>query len=625
VTRIAEQGETRLVPSPRPGAVPLGDGRCGFRVWAPHSERVAVRLVSPRERLVSLEPRTRGWHEGVLEDCPPGATYFYRLANGAQRPDPASRFQPEGPHGPSQVVESAFEWTDSHWLNPPLARHIIYELHVGTFTPQGTFEAIIPRLDDLLELGITALELMPIAQFPGGRNWGYDGVCLYAAQNTYGGPRGLKMLVDACHQRGLAVFLDVVYNHLGPEGNYLLDFGPYFTDRYRTPWGEALNFSGPGSDDVREFFIHNALYWVEECHIDALRLDAIHAIMDPSPVPIVEELAAAVHEAGERLGRRIQVIAESAANDARVITSRELNGYGCDAQWNDDFHHALRTLLTGEQRGYYASYGELRHMARALTDGFVYAGEYSVFHARRHGRSSRAIPAERFVVFCQNHDQVGNRMLGERLTQSVDFEAAKLAAATVLLSPYVPLLFMGEEYAEPAPFQYFISHTDAELVEAVRRGRREEFENFEWEGEAPDPQDEATFRACKLDWRLRRLGRHREMLEYYKALIRLRRQVPSLAFLSKDAMEMRALEGQRIIIMRRSAAHDESLIILNFEGAPARVELRTIHGSWERLLDSSEERFGGGSALTPPAILADANRTVEIGPHAAAVFLHRRT
>lgn len=621
-----QQRDLNPISASRPGATPLGDGRCAFAIWAPHSERLSIRTIGDRDRIIPLEPAANGWHRGNIDDCPPGTRYLCRLATGEERPDPASRFQPEGPHGPSEVVETSFPWTDSGWLNPPLSRHIIYELHVGTFTPEGTFDAIIPRLDDLVELGITAIELMPVAQFPGDRNWGYDGVCLYAAHNSYGGPQGLKRLVNACHERGIAVILDVVYNHLGPEGNYLRDFGPYFTTDYNTPWGEALNFSGPHSDDVRAFFVENALYWVDECHIDGLRLDAIHAIVDPSPTPIIEELTAAVHQRADRLGRRILMIAESAANDSRLLFPRELNGYGCDGQWNDDFHHALRTLLTGEQKGYYASYGEIRHLARAYTEGFVYTGEYSEFHKRRHGRPSRAVPADRFVIFSQNHDQIGNRMLGERLLQNVDFEAAKLAAAAVLLSPFTPMLFMGEEYAEEAPFQYFISHTDPDLVEAVRKGRREEFESFNWQGEPPDPQDPATFSACKLNWHTRHLGRHRQMLDFYRTLIQLRRDTPSLANPSKDSMEVyfgAPSRESRTLMLRRRDQHDDSLIILNFATALARIDTIALDGHWSRLLDSSDERFGGGGALTPKRLLPD-TKTIEIAPHAAAIFTTRR-
>ena len=443
--------------------------------------------------------RRRGYHEVLVDGVEPGTLYRYRLDGTLERPDPASRCQPEDVHGPSQVVDSHFDWDDSAWCGIPLREYILYELHVGTFTPEGTFEAIIPYLPELKALGITAIELMPIAQFPGQRNWGYDGVYPFAVQHSYGGPDGLKRLVQACHRHGLAVVLDVVYNHLGPDGNYLGDYGPYFTERYKTPWGGALNFDGPYSDEVRRFFIDNALFWVTEFRIDALRLDAVHAILDHSAQPFLQELGLALQARAEHMNRRIYAIAESALNDTRIIRSRELGGYGLDAQWNDDFHHALRVLLTDDRGGYYQDFGELGHLAKAFREGFVYAGDYSAYRRRRHGHSSRHMPAQQFVVFAQNHDQVGNRMFGERLSQLVSLEALKLAASAVLLSPFIPLLFMGEEYGEVAPFQYFISHLDPQLVDAVRRGRREEFAAFAWQGEPPDPQDIATFQRAKLD------------------------------------------------------------------------------------------------------------------------------
>ncbi len=465
---------TRYLPSTI-GAWTVGEGRCRFRVWAPTAQSVEVHLLPPAERFVPMAGRRRGYYEVVLDGVEPGTLYRYRLDGTLERPDPASRCQPEDVHGPSQVVDSDFDWDDDAWCGIPLRDYIVYELHVGTFTPEGTFEAIIPYLPELRALGITAVELMPIAQFPGQRNWGYDGVYPFAVQHSYGGPDGLKRLVQACHQHSLAVVLDVVYNHLGPDGNYLGDYGPYFTERYKTPWGGALNLDGPYSDEVRRFFIDNALFWVTEFRIDALRVDAVHAILDHSAQPFLQELGLALQARAEHMNRRIYAIAESALNDTRIIRPRELGGYGLDAQWNDDFHHALRVLLTGDQGGYYQDFGELGHLAKAFREGFVYAGDYSTYRRRRHGNSSQHMPAQQFVVFTQNHDQVGNRMLGERLSQLVSLEALKLAASAVLLSPFIPLLFMGEEYGEVAPFQYFISHLDAQLVDAVRRGRREEF------------------------------------------------------------------------------------------------------------------------------------------------------
>jgi maltooligosyltrehalose trehalohydrolase len=375
-----------------------------------------------------MEHEERGYHAAILDDVEPGSFYLYRLDGEKERPDPASRFQPGGVHAPSQVVDPEFAWEDSCWHGVPLKDYIIYEIHIGTFSAEGTFEAVIPRLDELKNLGLTALELMPVNQFPGDRNWGYDGVHPFAVQNSYGGPDGLKTLVNACHARGLAVVLDVVYNHLGPEGNCFHDFGPYFTRRYRTPWGDAINFDGPNSDEVCRFFIENALYWVSEFHFDALRIDPVHAILDFSAYPFLQELGRAVHEAAEQLDRKIYLIAESDLNDPRLVSHPEAGGYGLDAQWNDDFHHTLHTLLTGERTGYYQDFGQIRHLVKAFRDGFVNSGGYSSYRKRRHGNSSKHIPAHRFVVFSQNHDQVGNRMHGERLSRLVSFEALKLAA-----------------------------------------------------------------------------------------------------------------------------------------------------------------------------------------------------
>ncbi|MBI1995456.1 MAG: malto-oligosyltrehalose trehalohydrolase, partial [Deltaproteobacteria bacterium] len=434
------------------GARLLDNNRCLFRVWAPAASSVDVIVVAPTQRSVLLAHSADGYFSAEVENIPNGSLYHYRLNDEKDRPDPASRFQPQGVHGPSQVVDPAFPWEDAHWLGLPLQSYILYELHVGTLTSEGTFDAIVPHLPELKDLGITAIELMPVAQFPGSRNWGYDGVQPFAVQNSYGGPQGLKRLVNACHKVGLSVVLDVVYNHLGPEGNYLADFGPYFTDRYKTPWGPALNFDGPESDHVRRYFIDNALYWINEFHFDALRLDAVHAILDHSPYTFLEQLADEVHSQAKTLNRQVFLFPESAANDSRLVRARELGGYGLDAQWNDDFHHALRGVLTGERSGYYVDYGEFRQLVKAYREGFVYSGEYSKHRRRRHGTSTQDIPAERFVVFSQNHDQVGNRMLGERLSQLVSFEALKLAASTVILSPFIPLLFMGEEYSEVAPF-----------------------------------------------------------------------------------------------------------------------------------------------------------------------------
>jgi maltooligosyltrehalose trehalohydrolase len=500
------------------------------------------------------------------------------------------------------VVDSYFPWQDDHWFGLPLQDHVLYELHVGAFTSEGTFEAIIPHLEDLRSLGITAVELMPLAQFPGECNWGYDGVYPFAVQNSYGGPEGLKRLVNACHQKGLAVVLDVVYNHLGPEGNYLGNFAPYFTDRYRTPWGAAVNFDGAESDHVRRFFIENALYWITEFHVDSLRIDAVHAILDFSACPFLEELALAVHETAEEVNRRIYVIAESALNDSRVIGSQETGGYGLDAQWNDDFHHALHTLLTGEQSGYYMDFGHLEDLAQAFRQGYVYAGKYSPYRRRRHGNSSSHIPARQFVVFSQNHDQVGNRMMGERLSELVSFERLKLTAGVMLLSPFIPLLFMGEEHGETAPFPYFVSHSDPRLIEAVRKGRKAEFASFGWVAEPLDPQDRATFQRAKVNHNLRHEGHHRVLADFYHELIRLRKQIPALAHLSKTDMEVLSYESERALVVRRWCDEDEALAVFNFKDAEACPTVSGPAGRWVRLLDSAEDRWQGPGGRVPPSV-----------------------
>ena len=603
------------------GATYLGEGRCQFHVWAPLHQRVEVHIVSPTERIISLESEGNGYFAATTESVKPGARYLYRLDGQKERPDPASRFQPEGVHGPSQVVDANFPWEDLSWSGLPLRDYVIYELHAGTFTPEGTFEAIIPHLDGLRDLGITAVELMPVAQFPGSRNWGYDGVYPFAVQNSYGGPGGLKRLVNECHGRGLAVVLDVVYNHLGPEGNYLWDFGPYFTDRYKTLWGSSINFDGPDSDAVRHFFIENGLYWVTEFHIDALRIDAVHAILDFSAYPFLGELASAVHERGEQLNRRVYLIAESALNDTRIIWSREGGGYELDAQWNDDFHHSLHTLLTGERTGYYQDFGQLRDLAKAFRDGFVYSGQYSSYRRRRHGNSSRDIPAHRFVVFAQNHDQVGNRMRGERLSQLVCLERMKLAAGVALLSPFIPLMFMGEEYGETAPFPYFISHSDPALIEAVRRGRREEFAAFGWAAGPPDPQDEETFLQAKLNHHLCHEGHHRTILELHRELIQLRKGIPALARLSKDDMEVLGYEREEVLVMRRWSSAGEVAAVFHFGKRSVTRRIPLPEGRWTKRLDSADERWGGPGSLVPDEIISDREAALGLSPYAFVLFV----
>jgi len=614
------------------GAEPLEESRVRFTVWAPFAEAVTVEIVSPHEQMVSLAPSGSGYHQGVADSIDPGARYFYRLYTRdregerriERRPDPASRFQPQGVHGPSQVVNKAFDWQDGKWAGIALSRYIIAEIHVGTFTPAGSFDGVIDELDRLKAAGFTALELMPVAQFPGNRNWGYDGVYPFAVQGSYGGPEGLKRLVDASHRAGLAVILDVVYNHLGPEGNYLRDFGPYFTDAYKTPWGDAVNFDGPESDHVRRFFIENALQWVCEYQIDALRLDAVHAIYDFSAIPFLQELGLAVCKAAEAENRRIYCIAESALNDAKIVRSRNLGGVGLDAQWNDDFHHSLHALLTGEKDGYYRDYGRIEDLAKAWREGFVYSGRYSGFRRRRFGNSSRNISAGRFVVCAQNHDQIGNRVHGDRLSTLISFEQQKLAAAVVLLSPFIPLLFMGEEYGETAPFPYFVSHSDPDLVAAVRKGRLEEFESFGWNQEPPDPQGEATFFQARPDPSKAESGEHRHLLAFHRELIRLRTEILSLSNLSKKSMKVDFTESSRMLRVHRWSLRDEVMTVFCF-GAEDRIE--EVHlppGRWEKVIESSDVRWGGPGGNVPDAVESKEGTGARILPApTSAVLLYR--
>jgi maltooligosyltrehalose trehalohydrolase len=570
-----------------PGARVAG-GRTHFRVWAPAHERVDLAIEGGAR--LEMAPRDHGWHEVSLEGEHHGMQYRYALDGGDRAlPDPASRWQPDGVHGPSAVVDARFEWTDDGWRGRPLHEYVVSEVHIGTFTEEGTFDAAAEHLAELTDVGITAVEVMPIAQFPGARNWGYDGVFPYAAQDSYGGPDGFRRFVDAAHGVGLAVVLDVVYNHLGPEGNVLGEFGPYFTDRYRTPWGDALNFDGPDSDTVREFFVENARYWLTEFHVDALRLDAVHAIVDASAYPFVEQLADAVHDVARTTDRHVYTIAESAANDARLVTESSRGGIGCDAQWSDDFHHALHVLLTGETFEYYADFGTVADLAEAFRAGYTYAGRYSRFRRRAHGRSAAGLPGERFVVFAQNHDHIGNRAYGDRLSALVDTDGLLVAAASVLLSPFVPLLFMGEEYAESAPFPYFTSHTDPQLADAVRHGRAAEFAESVGGGAVPDPQDEATFRSAVIDRRQREKEPHATVLEWHRELLTLRRDVPALATLDLSHVSVVSDEAARSIVVRRETDGDVVIVVLTFglDDTTVDVELPLDGpGRWRTIADS---------------------------------------
>ncbi len=592
------QGRYPAPPPPLLGSIPIQDG-VFFRVWAPRAGQVEVRQISGEGRMVTLAPEGKGYFSGTIPGMAGGDLYTYLLDGTLERPDPASRCQPEGVHGPSQVLApSSHRWQDSSWTGMTLADFIIYELHTGTFSPEGTFAGVIQRLGYLSELGITAVELMPVAQFPGERNWGYDGVYPFAVQTSYGGEDGLKLLVDACHRQGIAVILDVVYNHLGPEGNYFHAFGPYFTDRYQTPWGDAVNFDGPESDGVRDYFVGNALFWIEEYHIDALRLDAVHGIFDNSARHILDELGEAVHQLSATIGRKAYVIAESDLNDSRLIRSRQEGGYDLDAQWNDDFHHVLHALLTKERQGYYEDFGEFGQLLTAFREGFVYSGGYSTFRQRRHGNDASDIDPLHFVVCAQNHDQIGNRKDGERLAQHLDLERLKLAAGTVLLSPFLPLLFMGEEYGETAPFHYFVHHSDMALIEAIRSGRQKEFAAFAWEGEVADPQDKDTFEKSRIDIDRHHQGHHSLLHNFYRRLIALRKGNPCLgACRRRDCSVTRVGQASALLLTRNIDGH-RSLCILNFETGPLTIDL-PASADWRLLLDSSAREWDGPGLLPP--------------------------
>lgn len=546
-----------------------------------------------------LTKNADGYHEGIVDDCPAGTRYVFNLGEDKERPDPASRLQPDGVHEPSEVVGPAFEWQDASWKGIPLADLVAYELHVGTFTPEGTFDAIIPRLDELRDLGITAIELLPVGQFPGARNWGYDGTYVGAAQNSYGGPLALKRLVDACHTRGLAILLDVVYNHLGPEGNYLSDYGPYFTDRYKTPWGLALNFDGALSDHVRWYFIHNALQWIDEFHVDGLRVDAVHAIVDHSAQPFLQDLCSAVHQRAAELSRQVWMIAESDLNDPRVITPPEQFGLGFDTQWSDDYHHSLHVLLTGERDGYYEGFRSVSDLARVTERGYLYVGQYSTYRKRRYGLTPNTRDGAKFVVFAQNHDQVGNRAIGDRLSTVVSPQQLRLSAAVVVLSPFLPMLFMGEEYGETAPFQYFTSHSDRDLIEAVRKGRREEFDDFEWKGEPPDPHDEETFRRSTLNWSLLQQEKHASLRDLYRKLFTARRERPALRSLDLESVETHGDDNDGVLLVHRRSGNDRALIAFNFSESAKTIEIPFAAAQWKVVIDTGASVRGERLELQP--------------------------
>ncbi|HYF70699.1 MAG TPA: malto-oligosyltrehalose trehalohydrolase [Ohtaekwangia sp.] len=592
MTTASNNTTERFILSNPVGTTLISPGVCHFKVWAPLKDNIVLHLFDPDEK-IPLTKDKEGYFTVTLHNIAAGRKYCYNIDGAEGVPDPASYHQPDGVHGPSQVVDhNRYQWNDDQWKGIPFKDLILYEIHVGTFTAAGTFEAVIPCLDDLVDVGINAIEIMPVSQFPGNRNWGYDGVFPYAVQNTYGGQEGLKKLVDACHQKGIAVFLDVVYNHVGPEGNYLSLYGPYFTNTYCTPWGDAINFDGAWSDAVKEYFCNNALYWFQCFHIDGLRIDAVHMVFDNSAVNVWEHLHEKMTVLQEKTGRPLHLIAESDLNNPKVIRDPASGGYGFRAQWLDDFHHALYVMLDFNGRERYIDFGRMEQLAKAYTDGFVHSGEYVKFRRRKHGVSSAGVSGDKFVVFILNHDQAGNRPMGERLSMLVDFDRLKLAAAAMLLSPYVPMLFMGEEYGEQSPFFYFVSHSDKKLIEAVRKGRKEEFKDFNTNGESPDPQDEKTFNDSKLKWHLRKEGQHFVLRNWYKELISLRKKIPALQNFSKNDTRTQIIGQSGLILLRCEEGGKSPMVCLfNFSEKELDVSIPFYGKRWIKILDSSDAMY----------------------------------
>jgi malto-oligosyltrehalose trehalohydrolase len=543
-----------------------------FSVWAPAAARVEVEVAGQRHPMARDAPGScPGWWFAEVPDGA-GIDYGFRLDDGELLPDPRSPRQPSGINGPSRTYDhSAFTWTDRSWRGAPLPGSVTYELHTGTFTPEGTFDAAIGRLDHLRRLGVDTVELMPVAAFPGRHGWGYDGINLWAVHEPYGGPDGLKRFVDACHARGLAVLLDVVYNHVG-IGNRLADFGPYFATAHVTPWGHAVNLDQPGSDDVRAFLIGNALMWLRDYHLDGLRLDAVHALEDHRALNFLEELAAEVQALAALLNRELVLVPESDLNDPRLVTSREAGGYGLTAQWSDDFHHAVYAAVTGERQGYYIDFGSMAALAKTYTKVFFHDGTWSTFRGRTHGRPVDVfrLPAHRFLGYLQDHDQVGNRATGDRIGASMPPGLVKVAAGLVLTGPYTPMLFMGEEWGADTPWQYFTDHIDPGLAKAVAEGRRAEFAAYGWAAaDVPDPQDEATFLRSKLDWAQLDREPYAGILAWYRELIALRRARPELTDPRLDRVSADFDEDARWIMVRRGRLR----IAANLGGGPVRLAL----------------------------------------------------
>jgi maltooligosyltrehalose trehalohydrolase len=604
----------RIKVDQRTIGVNFNSGIAEVMVWAPLASGVSIEIIDVETHTLNKEDY--GYWTLTTDRLKPGMNYRFFL-DEVELSDVASLFQPEGVHGPSQAYDArAFNWEDGNWNNIPLQDYLFYELHTGTFSPEGTFKGIGQKLDYLIDLGITAIEIMPVAQFPGSRNWGYDGVYPFAVQNSYGGPQGLQQLVNTCHQKGLAVVLDVVYNHVGPEGNYFNQYGPYFTGKYKTPWGDAVNFDDAGCDQVRHYFIENALMWFRDFHIDALRMDAVHAIKDFSPKHILQDIKEHVDDLIRRTGKTHYLIVECDLNDTRFINPLQQQGYGMDAQWIDEFHHALRVTAGGKRDGYYSDFEPVSSLADAYANAYVYHGQYSPHREKTFGTLPESNPGEQFVVFSQNHDQVGNRMLGERSSQLFSFEMQKLMVGAVMVSPFLPMLFMGEEWAESNPFLYFVSHTDPELAEAVRKGRKAEFAAFHAEGEAPDPQSEETFEQSKLQWDTLDEEPHKTMLQYYKTLIALRKKHPALKITDRKKVSVAYDEAAKTITLYRTHETQSVICLMNFSEERSKVNIPDIIQG-QKLFDSADEQWNGPGAS--PA-LVNGGSQLELQPQSIVIY-----
>jgi maltooligosyltrehalose trehalohydrolase len=616
-----------------PASERLATGACGalagagesvcWRVWAPRARHVELLLPDTADanvdqlRRVAMEPEPRGHFVYREDDVSDGQRYAFSLEGGPPRPDPASRWQPDGLHRPSAVVRlERFDWSEAGWRGLPREQLVLYELHVGTFTPEGTFDSLIGRLTELRELGVTAIELMPVCQFPGSRSWGYDLAHPFAVQNSYGGPRGLQRLVAACHRLGLAVFVDVVYNHFGPEGSYVGDFAPYFTDRYNTPWGRAINYDESGCDGVREFVLENVRMWIRDFRVDGLRVDAVHAIYDFSARHILRDIKETADQEAARLGRPVHVIAESDLNDVRLIDPPATGGCGLDGQWSDDFHHAVHAYLTGERTNYYADFGRPEQIVQAFNQWFVYNGTYSAFRDRRHGGAAGAHVGDRFVFAIQNHDQIGNRPRGDRLGTILEPSQQRLAAGLLLTAPAIPLIFMGEEYDETRPFPYFCSFEDPQIADAARRGRRREFAYGGAEDEVPDPQSPETFRSAKLSWSWTG-SRQAGLRLLYRRLLELRRRSFPLARSRGHRASLIDVGSGGSVILRldrtiapadgdgATAGDAEFVVLFNLENRPARLpenqrpDAPLLLASEETQFDGARKSDGAADILLP--------------------------